>query len=562
MLGLCSINSLLGFELIYKTQNKILYQSMENSISYSAYQISENLEAVENLSSIILKDTQVQGCLAIANDRTSSYSEQSDAYRSLSYLVSEYYQNYEQYGISYINLYNASYTSYSDFSISLYLPDDIAQNLLEQAHLQSGYAVWNTDYCTDFGLFLVRDVRRADRLQLDTIGTILMNINLESVITDAATTLSASESPSYLLYDCNNTLLYTSFDEDSVTSVIRKLSHDYGVVKIDGQYYFYAKETIPNYEWEFICLTPYNSVIHVQHLYMFICVFMVIFIYLVALLISKKLFGTIAVHVENLLLKMKMFGENNTQLYNIDYDYSARHDELGELHTRFDQTANQVIDLIQKNYVMELLNKDAELKSLENQINPHFLYNTLESINWRAKSVGANEIAIMVESLGALLRSTLSRKNNTITTIKSELDIVQSYICIMQIRFEEILTYSVEIPEDLYDVPLPKLSLQPLVENAIDYGLEEAAEACHIAITVSMEGDDVLITITNNGSQFPENLLQKLSSEELTPHGFGIGLLNIQKRLQLQFGQDYGLTLKNDEMENLAIVEVRIPYSK
>jgi two-component system sensor histidine kinase YesM len=199
---------------------------------------------------------------------------------------------------------------------------------------------------------------------------------------------------------------------------------------------------------------------------------------------------------------------------------------------------------------------------LENQINPHFLYNTLESINWRAKSVGANEIAIMVESLGALLRSTLSRKNNTITTIKSELDIVQSYICIMQIRFEEILTYSVEIPEDLYDVPLPKLSLQPLVENAIDYGLEEAAEACHIAITVSMEGDDVLITITNNGSQFPENLLQKLSSEELTPHGFGIGLLNIQKRLQLQFGQDYGLTLKNDEMENLAIVEVRIPYSK
>ena len=147
---------------------------------------------------------------------------------------------------------------------------------------------------------------------------------------------------------------------------------------------------------------------------------------------------------------MKCFGENNTQLVSFDYDYKMRHDEIGELHQRFDQMANQVRDLIEKNYVSEILNKEAELKSLENQINPHFLYNTLESINWRAKAVGADEISIMVESLGALLRNTLSRKDHMISTIKTEIDIVKDYMSIIQFRFEEMLQYSIVYMQRLF----------------------------------------------------------------------------------------------------------------
>lgn len=257
---------------------------------------------------------------------------------------------------------------------------------------------------------------------------------------------------------------------------------------------------------------------------------------------------------------MKYFGENNTQLVSVDYNYENRKDEIGELHQRFDQMANQVRELIQKNYVSEILNKEAELKSLENQINPHFLYNTLESINWRAKDLGAEEISIMVESLGALLRTTLSRGKDPISTLKTELDIVNDYMSIIQCRFEDILKYSVEVPKGLYETPLPRLSLQPLVENSINYALEEMTEVCHITITAARMEEDVLITITNNGSQFPENILERLASGDAVPHGFGIGLLNIQKRLQLQFGEEYGLTLKNDEFLDLAIVEIMIPF--
>ena len=89
--------------------------------------------------------------------------------------------------------------------------------------------------------------------------------------------------------------------------------------------------------------------------------------------------------------------------------------------------------------------------------------------------------------------------------------------------------------------------------------MEETTDTCRIEITAVRIENDVLITITNNGSQFPENILQRLADGEAAPHGLGIGLLNIQKRLQLQFGTEYGLTLKNDELYDLAIVELRIP---
>lgn len=100
---------------------------------------------------------------------------------------------------------------------------------------------------------------------------------------------------------------------------------------------------------------------------------------------------------------------------------------------------------------------------------------------------------------------------------------------------------------------------QPLVENAINYALEEIPDICTVQITGCLTPEETLLEITNNGSQFPEDLLGKLTRSEITPHGFGIGLLNIQKRLQLQFGPDFGLEFINDELRDLAIVRIHLP---
>lgn len=560
MLGICSAGSLMGVHLIYSKGNEMLYQSMKGSMEYGAFQISEKLKTIEAMTAIMLADSTIQDNLSIAISDDASDGKRSDAFRTLSYSVPEYYQNYKQYGIYYINLYNKNYTICSNYSRSLALPDEITQLLLENAHSRSGHPVWNTDYCNTYGLFLSRDVRRAENLQLDTIGTIVVNIDLQSLIIDSTRGYWIKDTALFLIYQDKKELLHSSsIDAGNASGIVEKAAADYGVIRFNGNYYFYAKETIPSFDWQYICFTPYDSVIHAQHLYLLVSAAVVMAAFGIAILFSKKMFASITIHLSNLLQKMNCFGQNETRLLTVDYDYSARKDEIGELHQRFDQMAIQVQELIRKNYLSEILTKEAELKSLENQINPHFLYNTLESINWRAKALGADEISTMVESLGTLLRTTLSRRDQAESNLKTELDIVKDYMSIIQIRFDEKLQYSIDVPDSLLEAPLPKLSLQPLAENAINYALEEMTETCCIQISAKEEGNDIVITIINNGSQFPEDLLGKLSRKEIAPHGFGIGLLNIQKRLQLQFGQEYGLTLRNNEIFDLAIVEIRIP---
>ena len=144
----------------------------------------------------------------------------------------------------------------------------------------------------------------------------------------------------------------------------------------------------------------------------------------------------------------------------------------------------------------------------------------------------------MVEALGTLMRETLNTKDKTFT-VRRELEIVKSYLTIQQIRFEDRLEYTKQIDDSIMDISLPHLTIQPLVENAINYAMEESTEVCHIQIEGTRSGDYVYIDVVNNDSQFEQDLLRKLDQGLVTPHGFGIGLLNIHKRIQLTYGSEY-----------------------
>ena len=275
------------------------------------------------------------------------------------------------------------------------------------------------------------------------------------------------------------------------------------------------------------------------------------------LLLSRRIIQSITGHLRRLIWKMKEFGKDEETLPVTAYDYSLRHDEIGELHQQFDHMAQKIKKLIEENYVQELLAKEARLKALENQINPHFLYNTLDAVYWRAMASGEKTISTMVESLAVLLRSTLSQKNSD-GTIARELDLVRHFMTIQKIRFDDRLQYTETIAPEILNIKMPHLIIQPLVENAISHALEEMTDTCFIQISGECRDGKVYIQVVNNGSQFEENLLYKLETNEVTPRGFGIGLLNIHKRLQLIYGSGYGLTLFNPDDDHAA-AQICIP---
>ncbi|NRG34939.1 sensor histidine kinase, partial [Niallia circulans] len=182
--------------------------------------------------------------------------------------------------------------------------------------------------------------------------------------------------------------------------------------------------------------------------------------------------------------------------------------------------------------------------ALQAQINPHFLYNTLESINWQAKMNRQTDISSMVESLGYLLRNAISAKNDAVL-LEEEIFIVDHYIRIQKYRYGDRLTFHKMIPPETKNCYIPKLMIQPLVENAIHYALEQMIEPCKITVRAVLRENNLHITVEDNGPGMEEELLARVRKQEVKTRGTGIGLYNIDSRIKLLYGEEFGLIIKS-----------------
>lgn len=235
-------------------------------------------------------------------------------------------------------------------------------------------------------------------------------------------------------------------------------------------------------------------------------------------------------------------------------------DEVSQLNRTFKMMIRRIRELIDENYAKQLIIRETELKALQAQINPHFLYNTLESINWLAKMNKQAKISEMVEALGYLFRSSIGLKDPLIT-LEKEITIVRNYVIIQKTRFDERLDFRMDVPEHLHDALIPKLTLQPLIENAIRYALEPNIEPCTISITVSEDEQGLDIRVSDNGPGMSAEFIKDLQMGRVKTRGEGIGLANIAERIQIVFGPEWGTSIESEPGQGTTI-HVRIPYLK
>lgn len=548
---LLALASLFSIQLITKANQKVLYQSVASSLSYTGKELNNRLDNISTMADMFLADTNIQKGLGTLKDSL-SVQDRSIAYKSLYGTLNEYYFTFRKNNINYMSLYQDHYSIHTHISAGNMLPDSVVEDLVTRAEDARGRTIWITDYSGQYGLFMVKHLLRTEYLNLDSLGTLIVNINIDGLINAATDTSHFNEDTHYILSSRENLIYNSSHIKADRRTLFHNYFHSrYGLVNQDGNSFFYVKGIIPEYGWDYVCLIPYGSIADSLRTSLEICVIIIAVSIGLAILMSSSLIDSVTRHFDNLLLKMERFAAGETENLPGSYDYSRRTDELGILHSCFDQMVDKVNQLIKTNYLKEILIKEAQLKALENQMNPHFLYNTLESINWRAKTIGAKDISSMTESLGNLLRITLDQKNKQVP-LSRELELVQCYMTIQKYRYEDRLEYEISAPENLAGYYVLKLTLQPLVENAIRYGLEENTEECRIYITAETDGSALIVTVKNNSSAFEEDIINKLKSRKTNPHGFGIGLLNISERTKLTYGDPYGLTLFNEDDQAVA----------
>ncbi|MBB6635902.1 cache domain-containing sensor histidine kinase [Cohnella thailandensis] len=237
--------------------------------------------------------------------------------------------------------------------------------------------------------------------------------------------------------------------------------------------------------------------------------------------------------------------------------------ELGIVVRRFNEMSLSIVDLLDKNNRMQESKRELEIEALQSQINPHFLYNTLNMIRWMATMIKADNIVGTIVALGNILRPVFSSKD-PMCSLRDELSYLEHYIKIINMRFNNSIRFEIEVEEPELECRVPRFLLQPLVENSIAAGQREEEPVIFIGIHAKIEEGELRIRVSDSGIGLEPELLEELNrklesgeSHESSGGGTGIGLSNVNKRIRLYFGPEYGIHF--EPREKGAEVVVRLP---
>lgn len=243
---------------------------------------------------------------------------------------------------------------------------------------------------------------------------------------------------------------------------------------------------------------------------------------------------------------------------------SVSHDEFGELGSEINEMLDRIKKLMEDSVNREVLVKNSQILALQNQINAHFIYNVLESVKMMAEIDEEYAISDAVTALGKLLRYSMRWTSQTVT-IEEEVDYIKNYLSLINLRFDYEIYLSINMPKEMWKTEIPKMSLQPIIENAICHGIEELAEDTSIYLKGMIESDTCVIKITDSGKgmteEEQENLRRKIDGELETSGGSGngIGLKNVQDRIHIAFGPEYGISVTSKK-DLFTQVSIRIPF--
>ena len=239
-------------------------------------------------------------------------------------------------------------------------------------------------------------------------------------------------------------------------------------------------------------------------------------------------------------------------------------DEMGELGEQLNKMLDRIQELMDENMKRQMLVKNSEIRALQNQINAHFIYNVLESIKMMAEIDEKYEISDAITALGKLLRYSMRWVSGNVK-LEEELEYIKSYMVLINLRYDYEIILSLNLPEELLSQEIPKMSLQPIVENAILHGIEPLSEDSTIYIKGWVEKDDCIIEISDTGQGMTDAQVRALEDkingavEESGGDGHGIGLKNVQDRIHMSFGGNYGIRIAS-KYGCYTKIAIRLPH--
>lgn len=404
---------------------------------------------------------------------------------------------------------------------------------------------------------LIQMVRHVESTQTyQSIGTLCISL-YNGFLHDLSGNLAFGPDGGLAVLDKENKPVSPFFADNSFLSdctvLFNRESGDF-THRVNGKTYHYFYRISPKTGWKTIGIISLNELfrqIISLGTAVAVCVLLVT---LAAVFMSRRLSSLFSGKIQTVLQAMKLASNGN---FSIQLPAEESTNEFAMLNSGFNSMIAEINTLIETVYKAQILQKESEFKALQAEINPHFLYNTLDTICWQAKLSGNEDIFQTSFSLAALLRASVGSKKLYVT-LEEELSYVNDYIQIQKVRYRDKITAEISIPEKLLASQVPKLILQPIVENAFIHGLEPKRGNGFLMITGEIFNEDIIVKVRDNGVGMTREQISVILNRDPDSSVQSIGLINVHKRLNLLYGEAYGIQIRS-VLEEGTTVTLKLP---
>lgn len=426
-------------------------------------------------------------------------------------------------------------------------------NIRNNAAAANGKTVWFFDSKDEIvqNAYLIRMIYNRDNYK--EIGLLVVQINMEfldSVLQGLESEVMQNTtiiSPDNDIILCKNKSALANYEKIIKDTPYEKNSF---VDKKNKIFVAYTTISVPN--WRIVTYIPLNQLYMdvevLRNRIILLCIGSILILSLVSIFMSFDMIKPI----NQLVKAMKEMNIDNISKSYIKID---RKDELGFLQKTFNTMAKEIDNLVTWIYKEQITRREAEIKALQSQINPHFLFNTLESINWMAQLNNVPEISDTVSDLSTLLEASIGRDDRLIT-IEEEFMYIDRYIALLKRRFEDKITLNKDVDPQVLYIKIPRLLIQPLIENAVYHGFENSREKGIITLNANIQDDLLIIEVIDNGNGISaEELLRLNNGLDMDNDTYfkslsskknkSIGIDNVNRRIKLFYGEKYGIEIKS-----------------
>lgn len=357
-----------------------------------------------------------------------------------------------------------------------------------------------------------------------------------------------------LIYHPQQQLLYSGLKEERIQEVLQCETSSF--VTEDGKLYSISRSRDTGWTVVGVAYTAelLKNTGETTRIYLFSATLILVAALALAFFLSKE----ITKPIKKLEDSMKEVEKGN-------FDHVALtisgQNEIARLSSNFNIMTKEIKHLMEQNVEEQRQKRKSELRALQAQINPHFLYNTLDSIIWMAEWGKTKEVVLMTSSLAKLLRQSISNQNELVR-VEEEAEYTRSYLTIQKMRYKDKLEYEIALEPEVLKEKIPKLVLQPLVENAIYHGVKYKEGKGTVLIKGFCTGDEIVLTVADDGIGMTQEQLEKIfEKRETDTRKNGVGVLNVHERIQLYYGKEYGLVFRSEYGKG-TLVEVHIPWEE